>query len=344
VVNDLRESAPKNLPNAFFVDISPAEIDGVRALVDAQPGIAGTMETIPVVAARMISIDGKTPTSRRQREDGPGPDANPTRARTVNLSWSQAPPAGVTVQQGAWWKSEEQGTVVSVGERAAQRYGIRLGSTIIFEVAEKTVNARVVAIHRYNNLRAGSRGEYLFPPAALAGLPTIWYGAVHMPPANVPDLQRVMFAKYPTVTVVNLADALRVVNEVVDNIARVIEFLAAFCIFSAVVLLASTVAGTRFRRIRETVVLKTLGATRARIGAMLTVEFLLLGTLGAAIGLVFAHLLSAYLLHRFDLPYHVRAAPTALAIAATAALAATAGWAACFRILGQKPLAILREE
>jgi len=160
----------------------------------------------------------------------------------------------------------------------------------------------------------------------------------------VPDLQRVMFQKFPTVTVVNLADALRIVNEVVDNIARVIEFLAAFSIFSAAVLLASTVAGTRFRRIRETVVLKTLGATRARIGAMLSVEFLLLGTLGAAIGLIFAHSLSDYLLHRFELPYHVRAAPTLLAIAVTAALAAVSGWAACFRILGQKPLAVLREE
>jgi putative ABC transport system permease protein len=344
VVSDLRESAPKDLPNAFFVDISPAEIDGVRSLVNSQPGIAAPMETIPVVAARMMKIDGNIPTGRREREDGPAPMVNATRPRTVNLSWSDAPPAGVTVQQGAWWKTGEQGMVVSIGERASRRYGIHVGSVINFSIADKPLEARVVAIHRYNNLRAGSRSEYLFPPAALAGFPTIWYGAVHMPPANVPDLQRVMFAKFPTVTVVNLADALRIVNEVVDNIARVIEFLAAFCIFSAAVLLASTVAGTRFRRIRETVVLKALGATRARIGAMLTVEFLLLGTLGAAIGLVFAHLLSGYLLHRFELPYHVRPAPTSLAIAATAALAALAGWAACFRILGQKPLAVLREE
>jgi putative ABC transport system permease protein len=146
------------------------------------------------------------------------------------------------------------------------------------------------------------------------------------------------------VSVVDLADALRIVDTVVDNIARVIEFLAAFCIFSAVVLLASSVAGTRFRRIRETVVLKTLGATRARIGAILTVEFLLLGTLAAVVGLLFAHLLSAWLLHKFELQYRFQAEATLLAIATTAMLAAGAGWAACFRILGQKPLAVLREE
>jgi putative ABC transport system permease protein len=343
VITDLRETTPRNLPNAFFVDISPSEIDGVSKLVDAQPGVASPMETIPVVAAKMVSIDGETPTGHVQRGEGP-PDAAPTRQRTVSLSWADKLPAGLAVKQGSWWKPDEKDAVVSVADRAAERFGIHLGSIIVFEAGDRTINAHVVAIHRYNNLRAGSRGEFLFPPAALQGLPTIWYGAVHMAPDRVPDLQRVMFAKFPTVTVVDLAAALRIVDTLVDNIARVIEFLAAFCIFSAAVLLASSVAGTRFRRIRETVVLKTLGATRGRIGAILTVEFLLLGGLAAAVGLVFANLLAAFLLHRFELKYRFQTEATLLAIVATALLAAGAGWAACFRILGQKPLAVLREE
>lgn len=343
VVRDLRETTPRNLPNAFFIDVSPSEIDGVRALVNAQPGVASPMESIPVVAARLISIDNKTPSSRPQRDDGP-PDRNPTRQRTVSLSWSDKMPDGASIKEGKWWPPSEQRSVLAVSERAAQRFGIRVGSTIQFEAGGHPINAAVVAIHKYTSLRAGSRAEYLFPPAALAGLPTIWFGAVHMQPAHVPDLQRAMFAKYPTVTVVNMADALRIINKVVDNIAGVIEFLAAFCIFSAMILLASSVAGTRFRRIRETVVLKTLGATRARISAILTVEFLLMGMLSAVVGLLFAHLLTAYLLHRFELRYSLQAGATSLAILATAALAVIAGWAACFRILGQKPLAVLREE
>ena len=343
VIADLRNTTPADLPNAFFVDMSPGEVDGVRKLVNKMPGVTGQMDMIPVVAARFSGVDGHEPSARPDRE--PGPEQRPrTRERTVNLSWATEIPSGVSVVEGNWWKPDEKAIVVSVSQRAAQRYGLHIASKLTFQVSGQQVDAHVVAIHKYNNLRAGSRSEYLFPQAALNGLPTIWYGAVHMQPDEVPSLQRAMFQNYPTVTVVNLADALRIVNTVVDNIARTIEFLAAFCIFSAIILLASSIAGTRFRRIRETVVLKTLGATRARISGMLTTEFLLLGALGASVGLVFAHLLAWYLLHRFDLKYQVQGRATVIAIVATAVLASVAGWAACYRILGQKPLAVLREE
>jgi putative ABC transport system permease protein len=342
VIADLRNTTPADLPNAFFVDISPGEVDGVRTLVNQMPGVTSPVTMIPVVAARFSAVEGHAPTSNPEK--GPLAERGRTGERTVSLSWDKEIPAGVTVLEGKWWQPDEKASVVSVSEREAQRFGIHVGSTLTFEITGKQLDARVVSIHRFNNLRAGSRSEFLFPPAALNGLPTIWYGGVHIQADRVPELQRVMFAKYPTITVVNLADALRIINTVVDNIARTIEFLAAFCIFSAVILLASSIAGTRFRRIRETVVLKTLGATRARIGGMLTAEFVLLGALGAAVGLVFAHLLAWSLLHLFHLQYRFQASASVVAIVTTALLASAAGWVACFRILGQKPLAVLREE
>jgi putative ABC transport system permease protein len=342
VIADLRNTTPADLPNAFFVDISPNEVEGVRTMVNKLPGVSGPMDMIPVVAARFSAINGHPPSNRPDKE--PMADRGRTGERTVSLSWVKEVPTGVSVKQGTWFAPDEKSAVVSVSEREAQRFNLHPGDLLTFQITGQRLDARIVAVHSFNNLRAGSRSEFLFPPAPLAGYPTIWYGAVHMQPDQVPALQRAMFANYPTVTVVNLADALRIINTVVDNIARTIEFLAAFCIFSAVILLASSIAGTRFRRIRETVVLKTLGATRARIGAMLTAEFLLLGSLGAAVGLVFAHLLAWSLLHRFELHYQFQGWATLLAIAATAALASIAGWAACYRILGQKPLAVLREE
>jgi putative ABC transport system permease protein len=343
ILNDLRETTPKELPNVFFVDISPSEIDGVRTLVNNQHGTTSPFESIPVVTARLAAIDGKPPVEKLP-PDIAGPRERSTQ-RTVTLSWVDKQPGGLQVWQGAWWPVGETKPVVSVGERAAARFGLHVGSVITFSINGRDLNATVVALHRYNSLRAGSRSEFQFPPAVLAGYPTIWYGAVNMQPDAVGDLTRAMFATYPSVTVVNLADALTLIHTIIENISRTVEFLAAFCIFAAAILLASSVAGTRFRRVREVVILKTLGATRRYITAVLTVEFLLMGSLGAFVGLIFAHLLTYVLLNRAaKLHYVFSTGPTLLAIVATALLACVAGWAACFRILGQKPLAVLRQE
>jgi putative ABC transport system permease protein len=123
-----------------------------------------------------------------------------------------------------------------------------------------------------------------------------------------------------------------------------VRFLAAFSILSGLVILASSVASTRFRRIREVVVLKTLGARRARIAAVFGVEFTVLGLLAGAVGVIFANLLTFILLYRLDVPYRLQL-PTAVAAAAgTALLAVLTGWLASIRILGQRPLEVLREE
>jgi putative ABC transport system permease protein len=157
-------------------------------------------------------------------------------------------------------------------------------------------------------------------------------------------MQRALFSTYPTVTVINIADLLDTVAGVVHQVTLIVRFLAAFSILSGLVILASSVASTRFRRIREVVVLKTLGARRARIAAVFGVEFTVLGLLAGAVGVIFANLLTFILLYRLDVPYRLQL-PTAVAAAAgTALLAVLTGWLASIRILGQRPLEVLREE
>ena len=113
---------------------------------------------------------------------------------------------------------------------------------------------------------------------------------------------------------------------------------------SWLMILASSIASTRFRRMREAVVLKTLGATRMRIVSILSVEFSVLGLLAGAVGVVFANLLTRVLLHRLDIGFHIEWGATMLALVGTAVLATATGWIASYRILGLRPLEVLREE
>ena len=165
-----------------------------------------------------------------------------------------------------------------------------------------------------------------------------------MPAAGIPAMERTLFAKYPTVTVVNIADVLDRIESVVHQITFVVRFLAAFSILAGLMILASSVASSRFRRMRETVVLKTLGATRMRIIRTYSLEFSVLGLLAGAVGVVFANVLTRILLHRLDVAFSFDPVAALVTLFGTAVLAVATGWLASYRVLGLRPLEVLREE
>jgi putative ABC transport system permease protein len=337
VIGEMKLTSGPNLPNIFLVDISSKELDGVKHLLAQQPAVRGDVETLPSVAGRIISVDGTA-------AEGLTLKNYPKRLlQTVSLTWSTALPEGSTMVQGTWWDKDDGQSLV-VTEHIAQRLQLHLGSRIVFTSNGRTMQTNVVAIIRHNGQHVYSRSEFILTPRALAGLPVVWYGAAHVDPEQVGAVQRALFNAYPTVTVINIADVIETIQGVVQQITIVVRFLAAFSILAGAVILASSIASTQFRRVREVVVLKTLGAKRNHIAAVFSVEFIVLGLLAGLVGVIFANLLSRVLLHRLDVAFHVEWLATAIALVGTAVLATVTGWAASFRILGQKPLQVLREE
>jgi putative ABC transport system permease protein len=135
------------------------------------------------------------------------------------------------------------------------------------------------------------------------------------------------------------------VEDVVQRIASVIRFISGFTILAGAVMVASSVAGTRFRRMREVVTLKTLGATRRRIAWIFSVEFLALGVVAGVMGTLLASGFAAVVLNKLlEIHFHPSAVTSTLAVVTSAGTATAAGWLASFRVLGRKPLEILREE
>jgi putative ABC transport system permease protein len=337
VIEEMKLTSAKNLPNIFLIDISSRELAGVKQLLAREPEVQGQLETLPVVTGRLVSVDGTAAEGLKLQNF-------PRRLlQTVVLTWSSGLPEGSTLAQGTWWDKDD-GRSLAVTEHIADRLHLHLGSQLVLVSNGRTIQAKVVAIIRHNGQHVYARSEFILTPRALTGLPVVWYGAVHVDAQQVGTLQRALFARYPTVTVINIADVIETVQSVVQQITLVVRFLAAFSILAGAVILASSIASTQFRRIREVVVLKTLGAKRNHIAAVFSVEFIVLGLLAGFVGVIFANLLSRVLLHRLDVPFHIEWLATAVALVGTAVLATATGWAASFRILGQKPLQVLREE
>jgi putative ABC transport system permease protein len=338
VVTELHISSAPNLPNVFLVDITNDEIGGIRTLLKSQSSVTAPPELLPVVSSRILYIDG-VPANQAKLKNFPK-----RMLQSINLTWSGAPPPGTKIVDGNWWGADEKHPVVAIDQRPAVRLGVKVGSHITFAAQDSQIVATVVAVTKADGQHAYSRAEFVLPPPVLAGLPVIWYGGVHANPAHVEELQRALYNAYPTVTVINVAQALETVRAVVLQITYVIQFLAAFSIFAGVIILASSIAGTRYRRIREVVVLKTLGATRAHITAVFSIEFAVLGLVAGLVGVTFANVIARVLLTRLTVVYHLRWTSTLGALVGTAVLTVLTGWLASYRILGQKPLEVLREE
>jgi putative ABC transport system permease protein len=329
------------MPNVFLLDITAKERDPLIDLVRSQKGIEGAPDVVGTVAAKIISIDGKPIESLHLQAWG----RRFQRSRAVAQAADQ--PKYTEILQGAWWnpKAPQPETQLSIADEAARILRVHPGSHMEWEAAGRTIRARVAAIHRIDEIHMYGRIEFIFNAGTLDGLPIIYYGGVRVAPRAVPALQRATYDRFPTVTVVNVADVLEIVQQVVDQIALVVRFISMFAILAGIVILASSVAGTRFRRIREVVILKTLGATRKRVAGIFSVEFLVLGAVAGLMGSVLATAFSALLLKRWlDADFRIDPLPNLLCIVLTALVANAAGWMASARILGQKPLEVLRAE
>jgi putative ABC transport system permease protein len=338
VVSELHVSAAPNLPNIFLIDITNSEVSGIRTLLKAQHSVTAEPELLPVVSSRIIDIDGVSANEAKLKNF-------PRRMlRSISLTWMDSAPPGTKVIEGKWWGAEEKRPVVAIEQRLAERIGVHVGSHITFAAQDAQIVATVVALTKADGQHTYSRAEFFLPQAALAGLPAVWYGGVHVDPNRVGEVQRALYKAFPTVTVINVAQALETVRSVVIQITYVIQFLAAFSIFAGVIILASSIAGTRYRRIREVVVLKTLGATRRRIATVFSIEFAVLGLVAGVVGILFANIIARVLLGRMTVTYHFQWTWTVGALVGTAALTVATGWLASHRILGRKPLEVLREE
>jgi len=293
----------------------------------------------PAIAGQLSRING-TPVEEIQLSEG---EQRYFRTQFA-LTWSVEIPKATEILSGSWWPESVAESLVSVEEDAADALKLTVGDTLEWSVQGRSLSARVTNIRRTDAGRLGANNQFILNPSALRDFPVIYYGAIRVRPDAVTSLQRVVFESYPTVTVVNAADVLDIIQSVVDRISLTVRFLSAFAILGGVIILASAVAGTRYRRMREVAVLKTIGATRGKIVRIFSLEFLIIGVAAGAIGATLATIFSVIVIDRlFHAPFVVAWLPLAAATLSTGLIAVAAGWAASFRILGEKPLEVLRQ-
>jgi len=336
----------RQAPSFFFLDVQSDQREPFQSLVERQTGAPPVLT--PVVRARLAALDG-APVTRQvvDRHRGRGAEDTWYFTREYVLTWAPAPPAGNVLTRGRWWTVAEaaSGARASIEETAARHLGVGLGSRVTFDVQGLPVEAEVMSIRRVDWQSLTTNFFVVLSPGALDGAPATWVATARVEAGAEPALRNAVVAAFPNVTAVPLREVLERVAVVLGQIGVAVRLVALFTLGTGVVVMAGALAATRSQRLYESVVLRTLGATRGVVARSFAVEY---GMLGAAAGIgggVLAVVL-AWTVVRWviDTAWTFDPAPLVLGLTGTIGLALAVGFLTTFRLLGQKPLPVLRRD
>ena len=337
---DLRGSGA----DLFLVDIQPPQRDGVRDfLASALP--ASSPRLVPVLRARVTGVRGRT-VNLDGVDDVRG---RGSLAREYVVTYRGALESNETLVAGGFWPpSPAPVPEVSIEESIRSRFGIDVGDSVRFDVLGRSVEARVTSVRRveWSDARAGGF-MFVFRPGVLEQAPQTWLGIVQGPadPAARAGLQRDLVARFPNVSAIDVLEVARTVERVLGHVTLAVSAVGAVALLSGLLIVIGSVAMTKFERLHDAAVFKTLGAPARTMGAMLALEYGTLGLLAGAVGAVGALALSWVVSrHVLDIRWWPAPGLAAAGMLATGLVVAAVGVVASLDVLRRKPLSILRGE
>jgi putative ABC transport system permease protein len=331
----------------FLVDVQQDQAEGVRAFMEANG--AGDPRLIPVLRARVTGLRGRD-ANLETHEDLRGRSLG----REFVITYRSHLEQNETLVEGAFWDGGPplpdgtQELEVSIEEGIRDRARVALGDVMRFDVLGRIVSARVTSVRRvaWEDARSGGF-MFVFRPGPLGHAPHTYIGTLRAPEdaAVRARFQRDLVVAFPNVSAIDIREIMTRVQGIIDNVTLAISIVGAVALASGALILIGAVAMTKFQRVYEAAILRTLGASTRLLGTMLALEYTTLGFIAGCIGAVGALALSwGVARYVFDMPW--QATPLLLIAGAlvTALLVGVIGVLASADVLRRKPLATLRAE
>lgn len=331
---------PDNAPNHFVFNIVPADVPGVegffrRHAIEAQA-------LYPMVRGRLTEINGQPVREAVTKEEGEEA-GNAALRRDLNLTWAAEVPPDNEIVRGAWWTRAAAPGAVSVEERLAQRLGIALGDRLGFTIAAQRLEAQVTSIRKVQWESFHPNFFMILSPGTLDGFPTTYMTSFHVPAAQKP-LLAALVRQFPAVTVLELDQLLRQVRALVQQAALAVELVLLFVLAGGLTVLYAALAASLDERFYEGAILRTFGASRARLRRSHLAEFATLGVLAGLLAAIGTEAVAYVLYTRvLELEYGWKWPVWVLAPLAGGLIIGAAGFIGTRRVVERSPLALLRE-
>ncbi|MEL7060429.1 MAG: FtsX-like permease family protein, partial [Acidobacteriota bacterium] len=337
---ELGRGLPDDAPSVFLVDIQPDQWPAVEAHLEATGALR--IDSAPVVTARLAELDGRPVDELAAERDAVEGEDGRSLRREKRLTYLDTLPEDNTIVAGALWSDPERNEI-SLDEAFARSMGVRLGSTIVYDVQGILVPVVVTSLRSVDWGTFGLNFFAVVEPGVLDDAPQLRFAAARVPEESVQTLQDTLALETPNVTVIQVLDVIERVRAILGRLAIGIRLLGLLTVVAGLAILAGAVASTTARRGRLVALFKALGMTRRQIAATFAVEYGLIGAVAGLLGTAAGGALAWGILRQaLDVePTFVWWWPAA-ALATTIALSIGAGLAASVRALERPPIDALR--
>ena len=341
LLRELASTADASAANLAFFDVQTDQASPLDTLLRSRD--LPVLARVPIVPMRIAALDARRQIKRANER--------PSWAirREYRSSYRDSIAPSEHLVAGRWWTHDgpdRDGVYeISLEQSLAEELGVVLGDSITWDVQGVRIRSRVTSLREVQWTRFEPNFFVVFQPAALREAPQsyVLLTRVHDGAARA-QLQRDAVQRFPNVSTIDLSLIENAVGKILDRVSLAVRFMALFSVVTGVLVLVSAIAASRRQRVREGVLLKTLGATRAQIARMLFTEYALLGAIGSAAGILLAIGGAWAAMHFvFDAPFRVALPPLAVVVAATMLLTIAIGLFAARDVFAETPMAALRE-
>jgi putative ABC transport system permease protein len=344
LLTQLVSSEGNQQANAVLFDIQPDQREPLTNLVRSL-GVP-ILDEAPIINMRVRSVKGESVAELLKDRERRVPRW--ALRREYRSTYNDRLRDGEKLVAGTWHAratNENETVPISLEQGIANELKVGLGDELEFDVQGVPIKTRVASVREVNWRRVQPNFFVVFPLGVLESAP-----AMHVLVTRVRSsqesarLQSEVVKRFPNVSAIDLSLILQTLDSILEKISFVVRFMAMFTVATGLLVLAGALLTGRYQRVQESVLLRTLGASRKQIFQILLVEYFVLGLLAALTGVILAIGASwALAQFVFKMNYAPALLPLLIALAALPLLTIAIGLLMNRGVVSQPPLVILRE-
>ncbi|WP_240783560.1 ABC transporter permease [Stenotrophobium rhamnosiphilum] len=333
-----RSQLPADTPNQFLINIQTEQLPALKKFFDERG--YPDLEIMPMARGRLAAINGKSVTAN----DFDDPETQRWINRDFNLSSTDILRPDNKLTSGEWWGATGHGQKwLSLDKYAFERLKVKLGDRVTLDFAGTPVEftVRSTRIVRWDSFKPNF--FLLTPSGVLDGVPQQWITSFYLP-AGKNQVLRELITAFPNVTPLDIGAAMAQVRGIMDRIINAVEFIFLFALAAGLTVLLAAIESTRSERVRETGLLRALGASSRVITRGLLAEYAVLGLLAGAVSALAAQVIAWVLaVNMFNIPYGPRPLIWLAGALTGCAIVTLLGWISLRRVLRTPPTIVLQQ-